>query len=133
MGEETKVSVLDRHDLAELPRAGSLVTVLVEIPPHNPGTPPHRHPGPVYGFVFEGEMVFELEGDPPRVVKGGETLFELGGDRIHYQAANRTDAWCRFVVVMAGGPDEPLLTIVDADELDARRHLRHPAATAAPH
>ena len=125
---ETQISVLDQHDLAELPPAGNLVTVRVEIPPHNPGTPPHRHPGPLYGYMVEGEMLLELEGDPPRVIRAGETFWEPGGDRIHYVAANETDAWARFVVMMTCGPGQELLTIVDADELAARRHLRHPDA-----
>lgn len=64
----TQIHVLDEHDLTELPRAGHLTTVLVEIPPQDPGTPPHRHSGPVYGYMLEGEMIFELEGDPPRIV-----------------------------------------------------------------
>ena len=39
-GTGTRMRALDEHDLAELPRSGRLTTVLVEIPPHDPGTPP---------------------------------------------------------------------------------------------
>ena len=35
------------------------MTVLVELPPGDPGTPPHRHSGPVFAYMLEGEMVFE--------------------------------------------------------------------------
>jgi quercetin dioxygenase-like cupin family protein len=28
--------------------------------PGSPGTPPHRHSGPVVGYVLEGDLVFEL-------------------------------------------------------------------------
>lgn len=129
---ETRISVLDEHDIAELPTSGHLMTVLVEIPPRNAGTPPHRHSGPVYGYVVSGEMLFELEGDAPRVLRVGETFWEPGGDRIHYQAANPGDDWSRFVVVMACRPGEPMLTFVEADELEARRHLRHPGAASSP-
>lgn len=122
---ETRISVLDDHDLAELPATGRLLTVLVEIPPRDPGTPPHRHSGPIYGYMAEGEMLFELEGDPPRILRPGDTFWEPGGDRIHYQAANPGDSWSRFVVVMACAPGAPLLTVVDAEELEQRRHLRH--------
>ena len=52
----TRVTTLDEHDIAELPSAGHLMTVLVEIEPHSPGTPPHRHSGPVYGFMLDGDM-----------------------------------------------------------------------------
>lgn len=127
--QETRIRVLEEHDIAELPSTGHLMTVLVEIPPENPGTPPHRHSGPVYGYMVEGEMVFELEGDPPRVVRPGDTFWEPGGDRIHYQAANPGPVWSRFVVVMACKPGEPMLTFVADEELAARRHLRHPSTT----
>jgi hypothetical protein len=35
--------------------------------------------------VLEGEMAFELEGEPPRVVRAGEAFWEPGGDVIAYQ------------------------------------------------
>jgi quercetin dioxygenase-like cupin family protein len=122
----TRISALDEHDLAELPPSGKLVTVLVEIPPHDPGTPPHRHSGPVYGYVVEGELLFELEGDPPRVLRAGDAFWEPGGDRIHYQAANPGAVWTRFVAVMACVPGAPMLTLVEPAELEARRARRHP-------
>jgi quercetin dioxygenase-like cupin family protein len=129
---ETQITVLDEHDISELPKSGHLMTAVVAIPPNNPGTPPHRHSGPVYGYMLEGEMIFELEGDPARVVRPGEAFSEPGGDRIHYQAANRTDSWSRFVVVMACKPGEPMLTYVDAGELAARKHLRSTAPLVDP-
>lgn len=121
----TRVTTLDEHDLSELPPAGHLMTVLVEIEPNNPGTPPHRHSGPVYGFMVEGQMLFELEGDAPRVLHPGDTFWEPGGDRIHYQTGNPGDTVTRFVVVMACKPGEPMLTFVEPEELEARAHLRH--------
>jgi quercetin dioxygenase-like cupin family protein len=124
---EIRIKVLDQHDLSELPAAGHLMTALIEIPPGSPGTPPHRHSGPVYGYLVEGEMIFELEGDQPYVVRAGDTFWEPGGDRIHYQAANNlADRWSRFVVVMACKAGERMLTYVDAEELEARRDRRHP-------
>lgn len=75
------------------------MTLLVEFPPGDPGdpgdpgTPPHRHVGPAFGYVLEGEMVVEPEGEPERVVRAGEAFWEPGGDVIHYQDGNhRTDA-----------------------------------------
>lgn len=43
-------------------------TILVTFPPGSPGAPPHRHPGPIYGYVLTGAITFELEGQPERVV-----------------------------------------------------------------
>jgi quercetin dioxygenase-like cupin family protein len=129
----TQITVLDEHPHTELPADSRLMTVRVEIPPGDPGTPPHRHSGPVFGYMLEGEMIFELEGDAPIVVRVGDTFWEPGGDRIHYQAANNLPAaWSRFVVVMACVPGQPMLTLVDQDELDARRDRRHPGPVVDP-
>ena len=102
------------------------MTVLVDYPAGSAGAPPHRHPGgPAFGYVLEGEMVFELEGQAPRVVRAGEAFWEPGGDVIHYCDANqRSDARLRFLVTMLCRPDTPMLVLVDEDELRARRHLR---------
>lgn len=67
-------------------------------------------------------MLFELEGEPERVVKAGETFWEPGGDVIHYQDGNnRTDSWSRFLVTMLCEPGQPMLTLVDHEELASRR------------
>ena len=71
-----------------IPASAEVMTAIVELPPGDPGTPPHRHSGPVFGYLLEGEMTFELEGEPERVVRAGEAFWEPGGDVIHYQAAN---------------------------------------------
>jgi quercetin dioxygenase-like cupin family protein len=112
-----------------IPEGAEIMTATVELPPGDPGTPPHRHSGPVFGYVLDGEIIFELEGEPERVIRAGEAFWEPGGDVIHYQAGNhRADAWSRFVVVMMGVPGAPMLTLVDEAELEARRTRRAPRA-----
>jgi quercetin dioxygenase-like cupin family protein len=109
-----------------LPADAEAMTVVIEYPPGDPGAPPHRHPsGPAFGYVLDGEMVFELEGEPPRVLKAGDAFWEPGGDVIHYQDGNhRTDIPVRFLVTMLCVPDQPMLVLVDDDELEQRRHRR---------
>jgi quercetin dioxygenase-like cupin family protein len=47
--------------------------------------------------VLEGEMLFELEDEPPRVIRAGEAFGEPGGDAIHWQDGNnRADVPLRF-------------------------------------
>ena len=113
-----------------IPAGAHAMTVVIDYPPASAGAPPHRHPsGPAFGLVLEGEMLFELEGQPPRVVREGEAFWEPGGDVIHYSDANnRDDLRCRFTVTMLCVPGEPMLVLVDDDELLARRHLRVPGA-----
>jgi quercetin dioxygenase-like cupin family protein len=115
-----------------IPDGAEVMTATLELPPGDPGTPPHRHSGPVYGYVTEGAIVWELEGEPERVIRAGEAFWEPGGDVIHYQAGNAlTDAWSRFVVVMVHAPGAPMLTLVDEAELAERRHLRAPREVRA--
>ncbi|MFJ4985350.1 cupin domain-containing protein [Streptomyces sp. NPDC088732] len=111
---------------ARIPDGAEARTVRVTLSPGDPGAPPHRHPGPVFGYVTRGEILFELEGQPPRVLKAGDALFEPGGDVIHYQGANNLqDAESQLVVTMFALPGTPVLTVVGAEELAERRHLRY--------
>jgi quercetin dioxygenase-like cupin family protein len=117
----TELTTLLEAELDALPRPAEVMTVLIEVPPGAPGTPPHRHSGPVFGYVLEGELLYELEGSPARVIAPGEAFWEPGGERIHYKAANNlSDRWTRFVAVMVGVPGEPMLTPVPPEELERR-------------
>jgi len=111
-----------------IPSNAEVMTAIIEWPPGDPGAPPHRHPGgPAFGYVLEGEMLFELEGQPPRVLKAGEAFWEPGGDVIHYSDANnRPDVRLRFVVNMLCVPGKPMLVIVEDEELEARKDRRVP-------
>lgn len=115
-----------------IPDGADVMTVVIEYPPSSAGAPPHRHPsGPAFGYMLEGEMLFELEGQPPRVIRAGEAFWEPGGDVIHYSDANnRDDVKSRFVVTMVCVPGRPMLELVDENELAARSHLRVPAQPA---
>jgi hypothetical protein len=69
------------------------MTVLVENSPTNP------EPRPIgtrarLGYVLEGEMIFELEGEVPASFGPVRHCGNPGGDLIHYQAANPSRAWC---------------------------------------
>ena len=40
---------------------------------------PHRHPGPAFGYVLEGEFEWAIDDQPARVLKAGETFYEPSG------------------------------------------------------
>ena len=40
---------------------------------------PHRHPGPVFGYVLEGEYEWAIDDNKARVLKAGETFYEPTG------------------------------------------------------
>jgi quercetin dioxygenase-like cupin family protein len=99
-----------------------LPVVEVDLPAGDPGSPPHRHSGPVFGYVVEGELLFHFEAQDERVITAGQAFWEPGGDVVHYQAANNTHAdRTRFVAVIIGRRGEPPMTLPTAAELAARQ------------
>jgi quercetin dioxygenase-like cupin family protein len=124
---KTAITILQEETPPSIPDGTHVMTALVEFPPGDPGTPPHRHSGPVFGYMLEGEMRFEIEGEPERVIRAGEAFWEPGGDVIHYQDGNnRTNTRSRFLVTMLCAPGQPMITLVDEEELARRKHLRAP-------
>jgi quercetin dioxygenase-like cupin family protein len=124
---KTAVTILQEAMPPSIPEGAHVMTALVEFPPGDPGTPAHRHSGPVFGYMLEGEMRFEIEGEPERVIRAGEPFWEPGGDVIHYQDGNnRTDSRSRYFITMLCVPGQPMLTLVDDEELAQRQHLRAP-------
>ena len=121
------ITVLQEMEPPYIPEGAHAMTLVIEHPPGSPGTPPHWHFGPAFGYVLQGEMVFELEGEPERVVRAGEAFWEPGGDVIHYQDANnRDDIPVRFTVSMLCEPGKPILTLVDDEDLARRKDRRAP-------
>lgn len=112
-----------------IPDGAHAMTQIVEIPPADPGVQPHRHSGPVFGYVLEGSILFELEGEAPREIVAGEAFWEPGGDVVHYQVAN-LDPQHRsvFLAVCICAPGVDMITMLDPGEIEARDHLRHPSA-----
>ena len=122
----TNVFDVLRHETPRIaPNSGAMVATVM-IPPGDPGSGPHRHSGPVFGYVIEGEILFELEGQRPYPIKAGKRSGSRVLDVVHYQAANlRTDIASKFVVFMLCAPDVPMMTYLDEHEIAARTHLRH--------
>ena len=123
----TALTVLQETELPFIPAGARAMTAVIEYPPGDPGAPPHRHSGPAFGYVLDGEMVFELEGEPERIVRAGEVFREPGGDVIHYQDGNnRDDIPVRFIVTMLCAPGGSMFTLAEEDELLQRRERRIP-------
>jgi quercetin dioxygenase-like cupin family protein len=51
------------------------VVVEVTLGPGQAGVP-HRHPGPAFGYVLEGEYEWAINEEPARILKTGETFYE---------------------------------------------------------
>jgi quercetin dioxygenase-like cupin family protein len=60
-GKETRVSVVE-----------------VTLEPGQAGKP-HRHAGPVIGYVLEGEYEWAIDDNKPKILKAGDTFYEPTG------------------------------------------------------
>lgn len=122
-----RVELISSVPAPPVPGDAEAMTIVVTLAPGSKGGPPHRHTGPAFGYVIRGELLFELEGEPQRVVRAGETFWEPGGDVIHYQDGNKLlDAETAFVVMLFGVAGEPVHIPVSAEELEDRRDRRAP-------
>ena len=39
----------------------------------------HRHPGPAFGYILEGEYEWGIDDQPARILKAGDTFYEPAG------------------------------------------------------
>jgi quercetin dioxygenase-like cupin family protein len=76
------------------------------------GTGLHFHACPVVGYVTEGAIVFQFEGQPATELKPGDAFFEPADVRVaHFD--NATDQPARFIACYLMGPDdEELITML---------------------
>src|SRR5215213_2592378 len=75
-----KVTRLSQRDIAEK-LEGKDAKATVEEVTLGPGqeVPPHRHAGPVFGYVLEGEYEHAIDKGPVRTCKAGDTFYEPSG------------------------------------------------------
>jgi quercetin dioxygenase-like cupin family protein len=78
-GRET-VTKLSERDVIETLNGKEARVTMVEVT-FGPGVAglPHHHPGPIFGYVLEGEFEFGLDDQPVKTLKAGETFYEPGG------------------------------------------------------
>ena len=125
----TKISDLLSVTPPPIPEGAHAMTQLVELPPADLGVGPHRHSGPVFGYMLAGRMLFELEGQEPTEITAGQAFWEPGGDVVHYQMSNLdADGWSSFLAVCICAPGVEMITMLEPEEIAARDSLRHPSA-----
>jgi quercetin dioxygenase-like cupin family protein len=78
--DRPKVKVLSQKDVAEKVNGKKARATTVEVT-FEPGqaSAPHRHPGPVFGYVLEGEYQWAINDEPARTLKVGDTFYEPTG------------------------------------------------------
>jgi quercetin dioxygenase-like cupin family protein len=78
--EPESVRVLAAREIAERldGEATTATAVEVTIEPGRAGVA-HRHPGPGFGYILEGEYEWGIDDQPARILKAGETFYEPAG------------------------------------------------------
>ena len=76
----------------------------VTMPP-GAGNQFHRHPGDQWTAVQEGEVTFTVKGEPPKVLKAGDSNYVPRGT-IHRQQ-NLTDKPARYIEMRIFDKDKP--------------------------
>jgi quercetin dioxygenase-like cupin family protein len=85
------------------------VMALVELPPGSTEGK-HTHPAEVYGFVLEGTVTLEVEGQPTRTLNAGDVLTIAPG-QVH-EGSNRGTAPAKISAVFIAEKGKPLTTQV---------------------
>ncbi len=107
---------LSERDVAETldGKEARATVVEVALEPGEAGLP-HRHAGPIFGYVLEGEFELGLADQPTTLLKVGDTFYEPTGilHRVsrNPSAKNRT----RVLAVMLHSRDAKTLTVPEPD------------------
>jgi quercetin dioxygenase-like cupin family protein len=70
----------------------------------------HVHNGPVVGSILEGSAVYQIDGEPERILRAGDVFYEPDGARI--ARFDATADGVRFLGYFILGPNEqPEITV----------------------
>ena len=95
-----KVTTLSEKDIAEKldGKKAKATTVEVTLEPGQASTP-HRHPGPVFGYVIEGAYEWAIDDQAAKTLKAGDTFYEPTGC-LHRVSKNPGNARTRVLAVL---------------------------------
>jgi quercetin dioxygenase-like cupin family protein len=87
-GDEVKVKQLSQRDIIEKLDGNETSATILEVTfESGQRDTPHRHAGPVFGYVLEGEYEHAIDNGPVTIYKKGDTFYEPSGC-LHRVAAN---------------------------------------------
>ncbi len=76
---------------------------------------PHRHPGPGFGYILEGEYEWAIDDQPARVLKAGETFYEPA-ECLHRVSRNPGKVKTRLLAWVLHPQDAKALVIPEPEE-----------------
>ncbi|WP_104381025.1 cupin domain-containing protein [Sphingobacterium sp. HMA12] len=75
--------------------------------------PAHFHPCPVIGFILEGEIIFEITGQKPKLLKSGDTFYEPKNREISaFNNLSKTGV-AKFIAIYLKAGDEKTIELLN--------------------
>ena len=111
-----KVTQLSQRDIIEKLDGNAARATVVEVT-FEPGQEDtsHRHTGPVFGYVLEGEYEHAIDDEPVKTYKAGETFYEPTGS-LHRVARNPSGKTrTRLLAVILHSDDTKEVTVPAKD------------------
>jgi quercetin dioxygenase-like cupin family protein len=110
--DHVKVTQLSQRDIVEKLgwKDASATVVEVTLEPGQRDSP-HRHAGPVFGYVLEGEYEHAIDDEPAKTYKAGDTFYEPSGcvHRVARNPSNKTKT--RLLAVILHSRDTKEVTV----------------------
>jgi quercetin dioxygenase-like cupin family protein len=109
---DVKVTELSQRDIIEKldGKDASVTVVEVTFEPSQMDSP-HRHAGPVFGYVLEGDYEHAIDDEPAKTYKAGDTFYEPTGC-VHRVARNpNSKTRTRLLAVILHPRNEKEVTI----------------------
>ena len=110
--DQVKVTQLSQRDIIEKLDGKDASATVLEVT-FEPGQKdsPHRHAGPVFGYVLEGEYEHAINDEPVKTYKAGETFYEPSGcvHRVAQNPSGKTKT--RLLVVILHPRDAKEVTV----------------------
>jgi quercetin dioxygenase-like cupin family protein len=103
---KSEVKTLSQKEIAEKldGKKAKATTVEVTLGPGE-ASAPHRHPGPAFGYVLEGEYEWAIDDKPAQMLKAGDTFYEPTGC-LHRVSKNPSDKNKTRVIAVVLHPHE---------------------------
>ncbi len=96
-----------QQGLPQVNMDGWQVTAVELTVPPGPGGSKHRHPGFVLGYVLEGELRFQVEGQPEAVIPAGQMFYEPPGSVHAVSASASPTKPVRFLAMVFAEKGKP--------------------------
>jgi quercetin dioxygenase-like cupin family protein len=116
-GQVTSIQLSQRNIIEKLDGKDASATVREVTFEPGQRDSPHRHIGPVFGYVLEGEYEHAMDNERVRTYKAGETFYEPSGS-LHRVAQNpNSNTRTRLLAVILHPRDAKEVTVREKGEV----------------